>query len=655
MESRKHSSSGSSTGGSSHESHKGVASNEPNVEQGHPLSKKEKKKLARALSPPQVQVPEDAKFNKKHQKIQRIKDRDEKKGFLQPKMNSSIPDISRSLSEGSSAVSLSREQISTRATDYTDSRTATPGHHFNYDLDSAFPGGGIAVTESLNPYLYRRGSGGVSSSAASDSSRARVRRTNSDAQFFPNVGVVPSERRCPHERKQFYRQFIKNLKYYGIRSVTGRLEPPGNSTVSRFQSHSVNFGSTIPLDPKTEKIWLGIRSKLKNCAPYKDYEEWLFFYQNEVERILRKILNFCFTGLGAEDSMVQASTHTKGIHSSISSPQLLRSSKTGAHGSEAKGRTGQVMSGLARIHRQASMDGCNDGCGPGDDQVDFCEALPNSAECESAKLEESPSVSSSLGGVVPEEHNPCKVSHHEHLSLVQQKALSIVTELLKELDEVESLYINRKKMGGLHHVYVTKFFKRRVCALILWQKVTHGLADNLCRLSNWLGAEILLPDVCKDPPLHPTPSTSYPASPSSSAKTIIFQVPNPAAGIPHTQPISTNSSLHQIHEEEVIYSGTGQVPPSPLSSSFRAQFSVGSPVEGEGEEGHLARSLHSASETTEQAMSITSGPFDSSILQRRMAHHQVSVLEPYREFVSGALKRTGLSKTTKVSIQVALR
>ena len=419
-----------------------------------------------------------------------------------------------------------------------------------------------------------------SSYAAADSSLPHSSLANSDAHVFSFEEVFLSQRRCSHKRKQFYRHFVKKLKYCGIRSVASRLEPPGNNTMSVFQSHHIELG---PLSSKTEKIWLEIRSKLQNFAPYKDYEEWLFFNKNEVERVLRKFLHFCFTGVGAEDSVGQANIHGRPFHS---------------------------------------------------------------------KLEESSYLSFSLGGAVSKEHSSYKMNDCEYLSLVQQKALSIVTKLLKELDEVESLYINREKMGSVHNVYVTKFFKRRVCALILWQKITHGLADNLSRLSNRLGTDILLPDVCKDPPpSHSTPGISYPTSPSSSAKTVVFEVSNPLASVPHTQPISANSFLHQIHDEAGISSESGLASPSPLSPSFLASFNVGSPV---GEKFDLSESRHSTSDTTEQAMSSSSKYFDSSILQRRTVH-QMSVLEPYKEFVSGDLKRTGIYKTLKVcTVQVAL-
>ncbi len=648
------------------------------------LSKKELRKLTRTRSPPQTYVTEDPKSNKKqkHQTIQRHKDRDEKSGFLQPKGNppaSSIPDISRSLSEEVSSISSSKNQVEV-ITDFVDSNVTLPplntqphsslqrgSHHGNLLLDMPSD-----ITASLNPSHFRRGSGG--NRATPDFAHARVRRTNSDAQFFPTAGLGPSQRRCPHERKQFYRQFIKNLKYHGIHNaVTNRMEQQqsGSGRMSKYHSHSVNLGASTPVDPKSEGLWLEIRSKLKYCHPFEHYKEWLFFQQSEVDAVLRKVMHFNISEHGAEcfpSSELANGFGEMPLHGTMSSPTLQRNPAKIVGQAVQADRGKQVVSGLVNVVKHSSSEKA------GEDALDFIHDQQHTAlaaECNAAESVRGDNIEDSLSASVAssfyrsseELRSSCKVHHREYLSERQRIALNAVTELLDELDTVESFYMNRKRMGAKHHIYHTLFFKRRCCALILWQKVTYGLAENLCRLSNWLGAEILLPEVCKDSPPSQFPtitsmSSSYqPSSPPLSTRvSSLSSFATLQSGPQSSFSGLTSASLHHNHGSSsgnfgsnsglANSAGSGPVSPSPLSSSYRARFSVGAPLEEEVED---VMSLESVEEMTVQGTSISSSSQSDITVQQRRALHQVSVLEPYREFVSRSLKRTGLSKTTKVN------
>ena len=596
-------------------------------------SKKElRKQQGRSGTPPQLQVlSEESKSSKKKQKIQRKKDHDDKKDFLQP----NPMDISRSLSED-----IASSSSAVNALDFAELDVTAFLRRRGSNLSEEAISNGMSVTESLNPSHLRRDSGTLSAGSRVPS-RGRVRRTNSDAQFFPS-DMVPTERRCPHERKQFYRQFTKNLKLYGIRSAANRMEQSGNHGTLKYHSQSVIFTSGMPVNPKVEKLWAEIRSKLKSC----EYEQWLFFKHPEVDAVLRKVVHFCFTGLGAEDVPLQNTRNNEEFHGSVSSPALHSRSKVGQRQSGETKERGKLLptSKLLQVRRQSSLD---ESC--------IEEAATNFAASSAAEIEAAEpsnnlltsSVVSSLGGS-PEETSRCKVHHREYLSLLQRKALSSVTELLNELEEVESYYMNRRKMGDKHHVYCTLHFKRRVCALILWQKVTFGLAESLCRLSNWLGTEILLPDVCKDPPPQLLPSPMVDSSVPLSL----------AAGAAPGQVTTFSNASSSIRNSLAETKGkVGEdLSTSPL---VQAQFSIGPVEEGEEDEEnedemmsaeeYPSGSLYSYGGTTVLNTSFSSSHSDATTVQPRRIVHQASVLEPYRDFVSRSLKRTGLSKTTKVS------
>jgi len=592
----------------------------------------------RSRTPPQLQLlSEETKSSKKKHKMQRMRDHDEK--FLHP----NPMDISRSLSEDVSSSAIGLNGMNDVDTTEPDAASLLRRRGSNLSEDAL--SNGVSVTESLNLHHLQRRDSGALSAGLKVPSRGRVRRTNSDAQFFSS-DAVQRERRCPHERKQFYRQFTKNLKLYGIRSAANRMEASGSHGVLKYHSHSVISSSGVLVNPKVEKIWLEIRSKLKSCNPHKDYAQWLFFKQPDIDAVLRKVVHFCFTGLGAEDAPLQRTRVDEAFHSSLSSPVLHSKSKAGQKQSgDMKERGKLPASKLLCVRRQSSLD---ESC------IEEAINFAASSATEPAEAEPSNQLTSSVASILgasPDETSTCKVHHREYLSLLQRKALSSVTELLDELGEAESYYMNRRNMGDKHHIYCTLHFKRRVCALILWQKVTFGLAEILCRLSNWLGTEILLPDVCKDPP--PQPLSSPLVDPFTSAGSVASVGPGLVT--------SSGSSFRHVPAE-----GRGganeDLSASPLK--VQAQFSIGPVEEGEEEEEeeeeederasteeYPSGSLHSYGGTTILNTSLSSSHSDVTV-QPRTIVHQASVLEPYRDFVSRSLKRTGLSKTTKVSTPV---
>ncbi len=322
--------------------------------------------------------------------------------------------------------------------------------------------------------------------------------------------------RCPLERKQFYRQLVKNLKYLNIDSTP---------TVQKKQHYEMSHkDNMLPFDTSAKRLWLEICFKMKNCSPFQHYEDWLFFQRADVNTVLQEIVHFTFDEQGDKSFVF-----SKGLY---------------------------------------------------------------------------------------------KVNYMDYLSLVQQEALEKVTKVLEELDRVESFYMNDKKMGDVHDVYRTLLFRRRMSCLILWQKITHGLAESLYGLSNWLGAEIMLPDVS----FNFIDCMSSPTGSQDSLETISNQDCSLSSSLPiviqHTKKIQQTSAL-EIDSELVSKSDLFE----PQDNNQSKQL-------------FLASSLPQSDN-----FSIVSwSPICSDSI-----FPQQNRTKPYREFVSNSLKRIGLRKTIQVN------
>lgn len=597
------------------------------------LSKRELRHLQRAQSPQSTatatSIPGEGvkRSSKKNKKMKRKKDRDDKQISLQQPINTITP-TSSVTSELNRAASFDfgstsrvppvltpepyQQQNTTEFTDFV----SPPPH-----LTTA------PVSESLNPAaMYSRKSDGKMDEFHSLGGRfGRLgRRTNSDAQL--SIGLLPDvrkERRCPPERSRFYRQFLKSIKYYGIsNTVTNRLEPPASTAhISRY--HSEDLAASNPYAPQMEKLWLQLQACLRDLTPEK-YEEWLFFNQSSVDHVLNKIVHYTFSGPDVNQpinpsGLLMPMSHEgyELLHSSNSTPKM---------GSLKRGESLVKNLAATDLNTQTSR---TEGEVPISDQV-IAEEMEETIESDSSNPD---APSSSLCG--------CKVEHQKYLSLIQQQALKEVRELLASLDRVESLYMNRKRMGDDHHKYRTLFFKRRVEALTLWAKVTHGLADNLCRLSNWLQMAIVLPDVCWDPP--PPPESPLPSSAKAPRSPMLIR--SHTVDVPDDSRIDlqlTNSrSEPEILPVSVPIGGGG--PPSPRSPlnrrRLRTQFSVGSPVdENQGLQSLKPQLLKQLSVARTES---SSG--QSATTLQRLFSTQGSHQEPYRDFVNRALKRKGIS------------
>lgn len=563
------------------------------------MSKKEWRHLQRALSPQLSNEDGTPKTNKKQKKMQRKKDRDDKTDLLQMNTSSTASGVSCAASMGSSI--------------------DIPYRH---------------VTESLNPSLYRRGSD--NETVGSGSLHSRLRRTNS---ITLGLGDGEKERRCPPERKQFYRQFMKSIKFYGISSTAGnRMETPAPSHLPRF--HSENLAASNPYSPLMDKLWLELQAYLRDKTP-EQHEEWVFFNQAPVDQVLSRILNFSCSSVDSTQSMnvsvASASNSREGyepLHGSHSSPNMsslrrLESLKKGPLLEVHSHRMGVVRTEAACGGTDApSPQGCG-GVGGGEEGNGGAQQNlgPTRARTSSDA----------------DELTMCKVEHRNFLTALQRKALGEVESILSELDEVESYFMNRKKMGDEHPKYRTIYLKRRVCALTLWHKVTHGLAENLCRLSNWLGTAVLLPEICSDSH-HLVVEGGVLAGHSE-------ETPQPSlsslASI-ETLKISKNPSYATLDGGGGGSDGSPVLPRSPLTKGIRPQFSVGSP----GSDSEMAASLMKLRMQTQFSVARTESSSGQSASTLQRLFSQESRHDPYREFVSRALKRKGIAFTMKVNTEL---
>ena len=612
------------------------------------------------------------KSSKKLKTILRTKDRDEKKDFLLVNSNAlsttPILDVSRSLSEGNTALSFAMmERVG--------GTTADIALHTDNNNPFCAPFNGGQVAQSLN--LYRRDTVGDNIGIFQNNhrgGRSCLRRTNSDAQF--TLGLLqnkPNERRCPPDRKQFYRQFIKSIKDYGIKGVAAsRLETPSPTPLSRF--HSVDLAATNPFSPTMQNLWIELRAYLKDREP-KAHEEWLFFNQHIVEKVLHKILHFHFSLEIDDIGAVSAHLLKVGyepVQDKTSSQVLHCISKVQEHEREVGGEDDHFpFEGRKEREEASGRD-----VGVGVDGIDYATcSIPSRSgvlrkcvkqqdclaiACSTDREEPSSSFSHNLEDFL--EYCPDKLTYRYYLSFLQIKALSDVDKLMEELDKVESLYMNRKRMGDEYPTYRTLFFKRRVSALILWHKVTYGLAEDLCRLSDWLGTVIARPELCRDPstPLHP-PSSS---SPSSSVTTTAISMSlnnstSDAAQSPTSIPFSTSNTTHQMQACSYDRFSSSLYFTPPLSpNSTNTPYSPTHTSSPQQHDNNLADSVQGDSKPTSQ-VPVTFKVSSSANLSTDAAHQQPltqqgTLHEPYRDFVSGSLKRKGLDTTTKVCVCVCV-
>ena len=415
--------------------------------------------------------------------------------------------------------------------------------------------------------------GHFQSLSGSSVSRTRVRRAQSDAHLLGSLGGSEERQNiyCPPERKQFYRNFLKALKYSGI-TARSRIDtsPPGMPHVARL--HSENLALENPYGPMWEQIWLELQAYLRDHTP-DAHKEWLFYQAERVDHAVTRINNF---------ELMYSNDPQRSLN-----PALFAASDRDSY--EPIG-TPAVASSLPPSFQ--------------DDVTVTGEKKPSSETYTQQDSVDSKSGSDSTTSV-------CHCTKEQFLSQLQIVALEKVSELLTNLEAVEALYPNRKRMGEEHQKYRTQMFKRRVEALTLWEKVTVGLASKLCSLSKWIGSVVVCPGVCYEASRIRADSGRLGKAASSFEANVSMDIPN-----------------------------------SPKSPRLKAQFSVGSP-----EQDDLQQSLTSRSLRRLQSTSVSrtySSTNSSATLQRFFSNYQAALSGPYRSFVDRGLKIKGLTRLMKI-------
>ena len=474
--------------------------------------------------------------------------------------------------------------------DYSSSRSSLLGATADsFDIDN--------LTASLQPHLLQSWKGS-SNSLGSDS--VRVRRVQSD--FSLSAQTLDERQYCAPERKQFYRKFLNALKHSGISNVARpQLESTPMSGVHVARMRSENLAIDNPFGPTWEMIWLEVKAYLSDLSP-ELYKEWMFFKKSYIDQVLRRIIDFKMPEVDPEQSLNAAFF---GVDREETEP-LYSVSSTIVRGESSSHTYTAKHVGFAQPLATADTsfdepDSCKEQATP----IIGCDRILQQDSTDSRSSADSETV----------EFEP-----NEFLSQLQIRALSQVCSLLTELEEVESLYPNRRRMGDDHPNYRTLNCRRRAAALILWYKVTNNLAAKLSSVSKWLGVCVELRKVCQDP------------SPDCIA---------PGTGIRSHFPLERQGSVEL--SSILVSSSSPKSPRSPTKS--RLHFSVGSHSSEEDV-------LHSITLNPQVSfVSNTQSSNSSATLQRLFSNYQ-SVLEnhgPYREFVNRSLKKKGLTYLMQVS------
>ena len=372
-----------------------------------------------------------AKKKRKEEARKRKKDRDEKVSFREPKTSVT------SLPSGS------------------DVRTADPLNVPDFG-GTIFPIDSTAsLTMSLQPPLLRsdRGSGSYHS--------FRQRRSKSDAHLsltsFDKQNI-----KCPPERKQFYRLFLRTLKYSGINSSTRNRMDGSPSGIHVPRQFSENLALENPYGHVFDHIWLELQANLADRS-VDEQKEWLFFQSDHIDKILTRIANF--------ELLSDPQRSLNAMFSGVCDREAYESLNTPAPG------------GSTPPDFQA-----------GDDEATIVPDSATASVTTAAPVSQQESVESKTSG----DSITCDCKHEQFLSPLQMIAVRKVKVLLEELEKIEALYPSRRRMGDEHPKHRTLVFRRRLETLTLWLKVTLGLADRLCALSAWLGTPVTVPEVCVD-------------------------------------------------------------------------------------------------------------------------------------------------------------
>ena len=321
--------------------------------------------------------------------------------------------------------------------------------------------------------------------------RPRVERSHSDAQLSLTLSSSQSIR-CPSERNKFFKNFRKTLSVLSKRQQQGLLTTMPNAGFHMPRQHSENLSGENPFGHVFEQIWVELRA-WQMGRTVEEQEDWDFEHHGEVGMVLNKIIDYRFDPHSEElDNRLFAGTDREREEyeelSSLRSTSTTNNLNTGRELEECikEEETTPKSSIMADTYSKQLY--------PPDDDDDGPKTLTQQGSTDSE--------SSDLSG------SSVEYSVNQFLTPEQRSALSEVKKLLKELENVEYLYSTSKRMGDENHKYRQCFFRRKRDALLLWVKVTEGLADHLSRLSKWFGVAIISRSSSIHTPCTPSRSSS---------------------------------------------------------------------------------------------------------------------------------------------------
>ena len=276
----------------------------------------------------------------------------------------------------------------------------------------------------------------------------KLQRSQSDAQFsLPSMGKTMV---CPPDRKKFYRNFMKTVKLYSHQQQ--HIPMPGERHLPRQRSEDLSLDN--PFEGLMDAIWVELRAYLAGRKNSKEQHQYDYLHRSEVDRVLDDIQKYrfyldpLFSGTcDREEYEELTSLPTEGTDEQT--PHCSLTAKDTAPANGGGDCDGGDEGGPETLVHQASLD--SDGS------------------------------SSSGKSAFPSEI---------FLNPEQQAALREVQQMLRDLERAESFFPSLKKMADEFSVCLTPQFKRRRDALILWGKVTEGLANHLSWLSKWFGVVI---------------------------------------------------------------------------------------------------------------------------------------------------------------------
>lgn len=332
--------------------------------------------------------------------------------------------------------------------------------------------------------------------------RPRVSRSHSDAQFSLTLSSTQSTR-CPPDRNKFFKNFRKTLGLLYKRQQQGPAVGAHISSTGFHvpRQHSENLTIDNPFAHQIDQIWRELRA-WESGRSLEEQEDWDFDHHREVELMLNRIINYRFDQHSDQEMNKDFFAGTDRERDEYEPLMSLGGRERGGdlnngHSNNDTGHQGSddhtPLASLGAGTTERTI-------GPG--KINFDEEDDEGGPRTLTQTKSDSSESSVTS------KSSSDYSYERFLLPEQVATLSEVEQLLEELENVESLYSNSRKIGDENPKYRQPSFRRKRDALVLWSKVTRGLADHLSRLSKWFGVPIISQPSSVHTPITPSRNNS---------------------------------------------------------------------------------------------------------------------------------------------------